>query len=99
MANISQFADQCVYLDIETTGLSSVFDSVTIVGVYDGTQVQRYLSKEITSRILLHIYVIIPMMVTFNGAGFDLRFLNSRFPTCRFRRFTSTCGGQPENWE
>ncbi len=23
------FADQCVYLDIETTGLSSVFDTVT----------------------------------------------------------------------
>ncbi len=30
------FADRCVYLDIETTGLSPVFDSVTIVGLYVG---------------------------------------------------------------
>ena len=30
------FADCCVYLDIETTGLSSVFDTVTMVGLYDG---------------------------------------------------------------
>src|SRR6266404_2138028 len=27
-----EFVDQCVYLDIETTGLSSVFDTITTVG-------------------------------------------------------------------
>ena len=31
-----EFANKCVYLDIETTGLSSVFDTVTMVGLYDG---------------------------------------------------------------
>ena len=29
-----EFSDQCVYLDIETTGLSTVFDSVTVVGIF-----------------------------------------------------------------
>src|SRR5437588_7890305 len=31
-----EFSDECVYLDIETTGLSTVFDTVTMVGLYDG---------------------------------------------------------------
>src|SRR5229473_3891392 len=31
-----EFANDCVYLDIETTGLSPVFDTVTMVGLYDG---------------------------------------------------------------
>lgn len=31
-----EFADEAVYLDVESTGLSTVFDSVTIVGLYDG---------------------------------------------------------------
>src|SRR5690349_696842 len=31
-----EFADRCVFLDIETTGLSPVFDTVTMVGLFDG---------------------------------------------------------------
>src|SRR6267142_5949730 len=38
-----EFADRCVYLDIETTGLSSVFDSVTMVGLYDGRKYKVFI--------------------------------------------------------
>src|ERR1700733_2266574 len=33
-----EFANQCVFLDIETTGLSPVFDKVTVVGLYEGNR-------------------------------------------------------------
>ena len=41
-----EFADQCVYLDIETTGLSSVFDRITVVGLYDGRKYKVFVDGE-----------------------------------------------------
>src|SRR5437899_9871360 len=74
-----EFADECVYLDIETTGLSSVFDMVTIVGLYDGRKSKVFVEgdnlQELPSQLLNYSVV-----VTFNGAGFDLRFLKLAFP-------------------
>jgi len=73
------FADQCVYLDIETTGLSSVFDTVTMVGLYDGKKYEVFIEgqnlHEVPQR--LQKYAVV---VTFNGSGFDLRFLKLAFP-------------------
>src|ERR1700722_10841436 len=40
------FADKCVYLDIETTGLSSVFDMVTMVGLYDGRKYKVFVEGD-----------------------------------------------------
>jgi uncharacterized protein YprB with RNaseH-like and TPR domain/predicted nuclease with RNAse H fold len=73
------FADRCVYLDIETTGLSAVFDSITMVGLYDGRKYKVFVEGENLHELPLHLrgYSI---MVTFNGAGFDLRFLKLAFP-------------------
>ena len=34
-----EFADKCVFLDIETTGLSPVFDTVTMAGLFRRTAV------------------------------------------------------------
>jgi uncharacterized protein YprB with RNaseH-like and TPR domain len=74
-----EFSDSCVYLDIETTGLSSVFDTVTMVGLYDGRKYELFVDgdnlKELPKR--LQKYSIV---VTFNGSGFDLRFLRLAFP-------------------
>ena len=74
-----EFADECVYLDIETTGLSSVFDMVTMVGLYDGRKYKVFVEgdnlQELPSQLLNYSVV-----VTFNGAGFDLRFLKLAFP-------------------
>src|SRR5712692_628781 len=74
-----EFADQCVYLDIETTGLSLVFDTVTMVGLYDGRKYKVFVEGDNLQDLPAHLrnYSI---MVTFNGAGFDVRFLKSAFP-------------------
>ncbi|HEV7968654.1 MAG TPA: ribonuclease H-like domain-containing protein [Candidatus Acidoferrales bacterium] len=74
-----EFADECVYLDIETTGLSSVFDMVTMVGLYDGHKYKVFVEgdnlRELPAQLRNYSTV-----VTFNGAGFDLRFLKLAFP-------------------
>ena len=74
-----EFSDQCVYLDIETTGLSTVFDSVTVVGLYDGRRYEVFVQGNNLDQLeaALKKYSVV---VTFNGAGFDLRFLRSAFP-------------------
>jgi uncharacterized protein YprB with RNaseH-like and TPR domain/predicted nuclease with RNAse H fold len=73
------FSNTCVYLDIETTGLSSVFDSVTMVGLYDGRRYQLFVDGDNLQSLPQHLknYSIV---VTFNGSGFDLRFLKLAFP-------------------
>ena len=74
-----EFVDECVYLDIETTGLSTVFDSVTMVGLYDGRKYKVFVEGDNLQELPDHLrgYSVV---VTFNGAGFDLRFLRLAFP-------------------
>jgi uncharacterized protein YprB with RNaseH-like and TPR domain/predicted nuclease with RNAse H fold len=74
-----EFADQCVYLDIETTGLSSVFDMVTVVGLYDGRKYKVFVEGENLHELPSHLSQY-SVVVTFNGANFDLRFLKLAFP-------------------
>jgi uncharacterized protein len=75
-----EFAGACVYLDIETTGLSTVFDTLTIVGLYDGRRYSLFMQGENLDELqrALRKYSVV---VTFNGAGFDLRFLKAAFPS------------------
>lgn len=76
---LPEFADRCAYLDIETTGLSLVFDTVTIVGLYDGHRYEVFVEgknlEELPDRLRSY-----DGLITFNGSGFDLRFLKSTFP-------------------
>jgi uncharacterized protein YprB with RNaseH-like and TPR domain/predicted nuclease with RNAse H fold len=74
-----EFSDQCVYLDIESTGLSTVFDSVTVVGLYDGKRYDVFTQGDNLDEVqkALQRYSVV---VTFNGSGFDLRFLKNTFP-------------------
>jgi uncharacterized protein YprB with RNaseH-like and TPR domain/predicted nuclease with RNAse H fold len=74
-----EFSEECVYLDIETTGLSTVFDAVTMVGLYDGRHYKLFLDGDNLHQLPkeLERYSVV---VTFNGAGFDLRFLKVAFP-------------------
>src|SRR5712691_11028626 len=74
-----EFVDQCVYLDIETTGLSSVFDTITTVGLYDGRKYKVFVEGDNLQDLPVQLrdYSVV---VTFNGAGFDLRFLRLAFP-------------------
>jgi uncharacterized protein YprB with RNaseH-like and TPR domain/predicted nuclease with RNAse H fold len=79
----SEFANECVYLDIETTGLSSVFDMVTMVGLYDGRKYKVFVEGDNLQELPEHLRDY-SVMVTFNGAGFDLRFLRLAFLNIKF---------------
>jgi uncharacterized protein YprB with RNaseH-like and TPR domain/predicted nuclease with RNAse H fold len=74
-----EFSEDCVYLDIETTGLSTVFDTVTMVGLYDGQKYQLFVDGDNLEEFPKHLKNY-PVVVTFNGSGFDLRFLKLAFP-------------------
>ncbi|MGH8613799.1 MAG: ribonuclease H-like domain-containing protein, partial [Gammaproteobacteria bacterium] len=74
-----EFADQCVYLDIETTGLSTVFDTVTLVGLYDGRRYKVFVDGQNLEEFPKELAKY-SVVVTFNGSGFDLRFLRLAFP-------------------
>lgn len=73
------FAESCVYLDIETTGLSSVFDTVTMVGVFDGHRYKVFVEGDNLADLPKYLQGY-SVVVTYNGAGFDLRFLRLAFP-------------------
>jgi uncharacterized protein YprB with RNaseH-like and TPR domain/predicted nuclease with RNAse H fold len=74
-----EFVNECVYLDIETTGLSSVFDTVTMVGLYDGRKYKVFVEGDNLQDLPAQLRAY-SVMVTFNGSGFDLRFLKLAFP-------------------
>ena len=73
-----EFQAECVFLDIETTGLSPVFDTVTMVGLFDGHRYDVFIEGQNLDELpeRLRKYSIV---VTFNGAGFNLRFLKLAF--------------------
>lgn len=74
-----EFSGNCVYLDIETTGLSAVFDTVTMVGLYDGSRYKLFVAGDNLQELPTHLRNY-SVAVTFNGSGFDLRFLKLAFP-------------------
>jgi len=78
-----EFADHCIYLDIETTGLSTVFDSITMVGLYDGRRYKVFVEGENLEDLPAELQKY-SVVVTFNGSGFDLRFLKLAFPNMIF---------------
>ena len=66
-----------------TTGLSSVFDTLTMVGLYDGRHYQVFVDGDNRLDLPRHLQKY-SVVVTFNGSGFDLRFLRLTFPDLRF---------------
>lgn len=103
---VYSFPEDVMFLDIETTGLSTVYHYITMAGwimngKYDcwlqGTDPEKFLKAFQSAR----------MIVTFNGIRFDSRFLDHAFQTDVFskkpqldlmylcRRF-GLCGGQKE---
>ena len=74
-----RFKDKAVYLDIETSGLYQGVDEITVIGLYDGktakTFVQGINLAEFESEINTY-----ELVITFNGAQFDLPFIRRQFP-------------------
>jgi hypothetical protein len=74
-----RFAQDCVYLDIETTGLSPGSDNITMVGVYDGNAYTAFIAGDNLDALPAYLQGF-RLITTFNGAGFDLRFIRAAFP-------------------
>ena len=77
-----EFSHRVAYLDIETTGMGAD-DSVTLVGIYDGSQIRTYTKGENLQQFQDDIDEC-GLLVTFFGSCFDLPFLRRRFPGIRF---------------
>ena len=68
-----------MYLDIETTGLSPSYDKITLVGVSDGQTYTVFVAGQNLAELPVYLSRF-RVITTFNGAGFDLRFLRAAFP-------------------
>ncbi len=73
------FKEKTAFFDIETTGLLPQFDEITMVGIYDGKETKTFIKginlDEVPSELAKY-----KQLVTFNGARFDLPFIEREFP-------------------
>jgi uncharacterized protein len=67
------------YLDIETTGLSSYYGEVTVIGIYlvkgDDCNFVQLVGKEITPEKLMEVLKEVETIYTYNGSRFDLPYI------------------------
>ena len=76
------FRDRAAYLDIETTGLSKRRDDVTVVSVHRGGETRTLVrGRDLSAGALEAALDDAALLVTFNGARFDVPFLESAFDT------------------
>jgi uncharacterized protein YprB with RNaseH-like and TPR domain len=73
------FKDGGVYLDIETSGGYQGLDEITVIGLYDGNAVQSFVNGINLDEFEVSIAKY-DLMITFNGACFDLPFIRRWFP-------------------
>ncbi|SNQ59211.1 ribonuclease H-like domain-containing protein [Candidatus Methanoperedens nitratireducens] len=73
------FIERTAYVDIETTGLSAGCDKITMIGVYNGKETKTYIRginlEEAAAELAKY-----KQLITFNGARFDLPFIEHEFP-------------------
>ena len=74
----ASFPDRCTFLDIESTGLSTYYDAVTLIGWSAGRNYTALVDPRATERLDQDLREF-PIVVTFNGTLFDLPFLTKRF--------------------
>ena len=76
----ASFPERCVFLDIESTGLSKFYDHVTLIGWSTGSRYEVLIDPTGTSQLDQRLSAQ-SIVVTFNGTLFDLPFLANRFNT------------------
>ncbi|MBU4201382.1 MAG: ribonuclease H-like domain-containing protein [Verrucomicrobia bacterium] len=71
-------SDRAVCVDIETTGMYE-HDAITLIGSFNGTEVRTFiLGQNLDDAVdYLNQY---PLWITYNGACFDLPFIQRQFP-------------------
>ena len=79
------------YLDIETTGLCSFYDEITVIGIclVNGGQSKlvQLVGRDATKVNLLRTLRGVDIIYTYNGSRFDLPFINSRLGANLERQF------------
>jgi hypothetical protein len=75
----SEFSRRAVYLDIETCGEHQGIQEITVIGVYDGSNVRTFVNGIDLEEFEAHIAPY-EIMVTFNGTCFDVPCIRRRFP-------------------
>lgn len=73
------FRDETAYVDIETTGLSPYYSKITVIGVYNGKETKTYI-RGINLHEAPEEIAKYKQLVTFNGARFDIPFIEHEFP-------------------
>ncbi|MFA6460846.1 MAG: ribonuclease H-like domain-containing protein [Candidatus Woesearchaeota archaeon] len=73
----------CCFLDIETTGLSRVYNDVTVIGVYDGKESKLFVQGQNLQDFPQEMEKY-GLIITFNGKCFDVPFLKAKFPGVNF---------------
>jgi len=76
------FPSKTLFLDIETTGLSRYYDSITLVGWSTGREYNAYIKGD-DPEPLRKALAEAKAIVTFNGSLFDVPFLREEFPELR----------------
>ncbi|MDP2750718.1 MAG: ribonuclease H-like domain-containing protein [Nanoarchaeota archaeon] len=75
----NHFKNEAVYLDIETND----FSYPTVVGLYDGQNMKSFVKGiNLDARKLKEELSKYKLILTFNGASFDLPVLNRYYPGC-----------------
>lgn len=73
------FRTDACFFDIETTGLNHTYDDVTCVSAYQGDEVETLVRGDDLTRDNLRDLLDSPLLVSFNGARFDVPFLEDSF--------------------
>ncbi|MDV0446836.1 hypothetical protein MsAg5_06940 [Methanosarcinaceae archaeon Ag5] len=79
----SEFSDSVAFVDIETTGLAPGYDTITVVGIYNRKEARTYVQGIDLDDVVDELQKY-KMLVTFNGARFDLPFIKREFPGIEF---------------
>jgi len=73
------FREKTAYVDIETTGLSPQNDRITMIGIYNGKETKTYIRGIDLEEAPFELGKY-QQIITFNGARFDLPFIEHEFP-------------------
>ncbi len=73
------FREEACFFDIETTGLNHTYDEVTCVSAHRGGETETLINGDDLTRENLAELLDAPLLITFNGASFDVPFLEESF--------------------
>jgi uncharacterized protein YprB with RNaseH-like and TPR domain len=77
---LGEFGTSVAFVDIETTGLS-LRAPITVLGVFDGRRMHTLLrGRDLNAWNISALLGSVELMVTYNGAGFDIPMIESQFP-------------------